>query len=44
MKAKGDKNVWQPQVDILLQLKQKFAALTGAPAVAPADKKSKKKK
>lgn len=41
LKANQEKNVWQPQVDILLKLKKQLASLTGTENV---DKKSKKKK
>ncbi|XP_011500338.1 PREDICTED: methionine--tRNA ligase, cytoplasmic [Ceratosolen solmsi marchali] len=45
LKAKNEKSVWQPQVEVLLQLKQKLSALTGAVhSPPPGDKKSKKKK
>ena len=42
LKAKGNKNVWQPEVDILLTLKQKLAVLSGKPNST--DAKAKKKK
>ncbi|KAI4504802.1 hypothetical protein M0802_000352 [Mischocyttarus mexicanus] len=41
LKAKEEKSVWQPQVDILLKLKNQLASLTGTKIP---DKKSKKKK
>lgn len=41
LKAKEEGTVWKPQVEILLDLKQRLANLTGT---AVADKKSKKKK
>ncbi|XP_012281975.1 methionine--tRNA ligase, cytoplasmic [Orussus abietinus] len=44
LKAKGDKSVWQPQVDILLKFKKQLADLTGTVSSISADKKSKKKK
>lgn len=43
LKAKGDANVWKPQVEILLKLKQQLIDLTGAAPVV-SDQKSKKKK
>ncbi|XP_076293983.1 methionine--tRNA ligase, cytoplasmic-like [Lasioglossum baleicum] len=43
LKSKGDKSVWQPEVEKLLKLKKQLADLTGAPP-ALTDKKSKKKK
>ncbi|XP_067213985.1 methionine--tRNA ligase, cytoplasmic [Linepithema humile] len=42
LKTKEDGSVWKPQVEILLELKQRLANLTGTVPVA--DKKSKKKK
>lgn len=42
LKAKEDKSVWQPQVEILLKLKKQLADLTGVPSVTT-NKKSKKK-
>lgn len=44
LKAKEPKNVWQPQVEILLKLKKELADLGGAITPNPGDKKSKKKK
>lgn len=44
LKAKGDKSVWQPQVEILLNLKKRLASITGVQAASTNDKKSKKKK
>ncbi|XP_046604889.1 methionine--tRNA ligase, cytoplasmic isoform X1 [Neodiprion virginianus] len=44
LKTKGDKSVWQPEVEILLNLKKQLASITGAPVSAANDKKSKKKK
>lgn len=41
LKAKEDKSVWKPQVDKLIELKQRLADLTGTPVAV--DKKSKKK-
>ncbi|XP_043674180.1 methionine--tRNA ligase, cytoplasmic [Vespula pensylvanica] len=41
LKAKEERSVWQPQVEILLKLKNQLASLTGAKIP---DKKSKKKK
>lgn len=44
LKTSGaDKKVWQPEVDILLDLKKKLTAATGAPA-APAAKPAKQPK
>lgn len=43
LKSAGDKSVWQPEVNILLELKNKLAGLLGTSAPAAADKKSKKK-
>ncbi|XP_014475977.1 PREDICTED: methionine--tRNA ligase, cytoplasmic isoform X2 [Dinoponera quadriceps] len=43
LKAKGDANVWEPQVEMLLKLKEQLMGLTEATPVA-VDKKSKKKK
>ena len=34
--ANSDKSVWQPEVSLLLSLKQKLASLTGVPVAAPA--------
>ncbi|XP_040166180.1 methionine--tRNA ligase, cytoplasmic [Anopheles arabiensis] len=34
--ANSDKSVWQPEVSLLLSLKQKLASLTGIPVAAPA--------
>lgn len=42
LKASADKTVWQPEVDMLLKLKNELNALTGAPP--PAAGKNKKKK
>ncbi|EDW72463.1 uncharacterized protein Dwil_GK20695 [Drosophila willistoni] len=44
LKASGDATVWKPEVEILLSLKKELATLTGVPAAAPAQGKSKKKK
>lgn len=45
LKAKEDKSVWQPQVEILLKLKKKLAEIGGGPVPATSnEKKSKKKK
>ncbi|XP_014220044.1 methionine--tRNA ligase, cytoplasmic [Copidosoma floridanum] len=44
LKAQGDKSVWEPQVKVLLQMKQKLSELTGSTTAAPSHKKSKKKK
>lgn len=45
LKAKGDKNVWQPEVDRLLELKKQLVAAGGSPAPAPQSSgKNKKKK
>jgi len=42
LKTSGaEKTTWQPEVDILLSLKKKLAALTGAPAEQPGKKKKK---
>ena len=41
-KAKEEKSVWQPQVEILLKLKNQLEELSGGPPTV--DKKSKKKK
>lgn len=43
LKTSGaDKASWQPEVEILLSLKQKLTALTGKPAEQPSSKKKKK--
>lgn len=42
LKATGDKTLWQPEVDILLKLKNELTALTGT--APPASGKNKKKK
>lgn len=44
LKASADKSVWQPEVAILLSLKEKLAKLTGVPAAAPAAGGKKKNK
>ncbi|XP_015586892.1 methionine--tRNA ligase, cytoplasmic isoform X2 [Cephus cinctus] len=44
MKAKAEKSVWQPQVEILLKMKKQLADLTGAIIPESSNKKSKKKK
>ncbi|KAL7301642.1 hypothetical protein TKK_0005649 [Trichogramma kaykai] len=45
LKAKGDKSVWQPQVDILLDLKKQLEALKpSSTATSSNSKKSKNKK
>lgn len=44
LKASGDKTVWQPEVDALLQLKKELTSLSGAPPPQPASGKNKKKK
>lgn len=42
MKTSGaEKSVWQPEVENLLSLKNKLAALTGKPAEQPGKKKKK---
>uniref|UniRef100_A0A182R1F6 Methionine--tRNA ligase, cytoplasmic n=1 Tax=Anopheles farauti TaxID=69004 RepID=A0A182R1F6_9DIPT len=41
--SSSDKSVWQPEVSVLLALKQKLASLTGAPVAAPAAGGGKKK-
>uniref|UniRef100_A0A182YGX9 Methionine--tRNA ligase, cytoplasmic n=1 Tax=Anopheles stephensi TaxID=30069 RepID=A0A182YGX9_ANOST len=38
-----DKSVWQPEVSLLLSLKQKLASLTGIPVAGPAASSGKKK-
>jgi len=43
LKAKEDGSIWKPQVEILLEMKQRLMDLTGTAPVA-VDKKSKKKK
>lgn len=46
LKSNSDRSVWQPEVDILLSLKKKLAALAGGPSPAEvaASSKNKKKK
>lgn len=44
LKAKQDKSVWQPQVEILLSLKKKLADLKGSAAKAPEKKSPAKNK
>lgn len=44
LKAKEEKSVWQPQVEILLKLKKELTEAGGVIATNPTDKKSKKKK
>lgn len=43
LKATGDKTLWQPEVDVLLKLKNELTALTGT-AAQPTSGKNKKKK
>lgn len=43
LKASADKTVWQPEVDVLLKLKNELNALSGASS-QPASGKNKKKK
>lgn len=44
LKATGDKTIWQPEVDVLLKLKNELASLSGPPpAQAPSSKNKKKK-
>ncbi len=44
LKASGDKTVWQPEVDVLLKLKNELAALSGTSAQPAPTGKNKKKK
>ncbi|XP_055539810.1 methionine--tRNA ligase, cytoplasmic [Wyeomyia smithii] len=44
LKASGDKSVWQPEVAVLLSLKEKLAKLTGTVPAAPAGSGKKKNK
>lgn len=44
LKASGDKSVWQPEVDVLLKLKNELASLSGTSQPAGTSGKNKKKK